>query len=57
MSKLVEEGQSCLDPDCSGHFEFKPSGDCYCHLSPPCHYCVESRLVCDSCRSDSEDFE
>lgn len=51
-----EEGDPCPYEGCPGHLEWaEREGACYCHLSPPCHYCVERPLCCDVCGEDPED--
>lgn len=41
----VQEGDNCLDEQCTGKYEYKHPDGCYCHISPPCHVCVENQPV------------
>lgn len=50
MSK--EPGDKC--PNCDGILELVPQGDCSCHISPPCHNCVEAVLICSECGEEYE---
>lgn len=44
----LEEGDVC--PNCGeGTLEYVTHEDCYCHSSPPCHYCIEQPLKCNNC--------
>lgn len=46
--KNLDEGDEC--PKCGeGTLNYVPHEDCYCHNSPPCHYCTEQPLLCDNC--------
>lgn len=40
---------------CTGIIELEDGEDCACHLSAPCHYCMERRLVCSECGERIED--
>jgi hypothetical protein len=48
-SRFPEEGDRCDMEDCPGVLEYMREGDCYCHLVPPCHSCVEAPLTCAHC--------
>lgn len=44
----VEEGGTC--PNCGEPgLEYVSDGDCYCHLSAPCHACENAKLACAHC--------
>lgn len=44
-----EEGDECKTC-CVGKLVEKHSGEgCSCHISPPCSYCTDTKLVCDEC--------
>lgn len=53
----VQEGDNCLDEQCTGKYEWKQPDGCYCHISPPCHVCVENQPVCDECGLTAEEAE
>jgi hypothetical protein len=42
----LEEGERC---SCGGTAVAKLDPRCYCHLNPPCHYCVEGVCECEDC--------
>lgn len=42
-----EEGDKC--PECSGVLGFRDVEGCCCHISPPCHACVNNPLACLKC--------
>lgn len=44
-----EEGDTCNMGGCEGTLGFEPVQDCQCHISPPCHKCVDNPLVCLEC--------
>ena len=53
-----EEGDLCPYDGCPGRLEWaKLEGACYCHLSPPCHYCVQRPFRCDACGENPEDCD
>lgn len=31
------------------HLEPEPVENCSCHISPPCHRCVDAPMVCQAC--------
>lgn len=45
----IEDGDTC--PMCNdGEMgEVKAEGECTCHISPPCGFCLTQRLMCDEC--------
>lgn len=46
------EDQACPETDCDGKLEYvpdHPESGCNCHNAPPCSYCVEQHLACDTC--------
>lgn len=43
------EGERCNRDGCEGVLLFKTPEHCTCHISPPCHYCVENPLQCPVC--------
>lgn len=49
---FVEEGDKCPYHDCGGIIELARSGDCTCHIAPPCGACVDSYLRCPRCGAD-----
>ncbi len=53
--KMPDEGDSCKFAECSGHYVYKPNGECTCHLAPPCEACVTSKLVCDTCGEQADE--
>ncbi len=48
----IEGGESFM---CDGTIELEEGEDCACHLSAPCHYCMERQLVCNGCGERIED--
>lgn len=50
-----EEGDKCPDGGCGGTLGFKDVEGCSCHISPPCHSCVNNPLVCLKCGWTNED--
>jgi hypothetical protein len=42
-------GDVCNRRGCDGILAEAPRKDCYCHLSAPCHWCVEDRTFCPEC--------
>ena len=36
-----DEGSKCKDTNCSGILELEKVENCSCHISPPCHRCME----------------
>lgn len=53
----VQEGDSCLDTECTGKYEWNPPEECSCHISPPCEFCLETPHKCDSCGLTAEEAE
>lgn len=53
--RAKEEGDKCRFDDCDGEYGYKRVENCYCHISPPCHNCVENPLVCLDCGDDLPD--
>lgn len=52
MTSDVEEGDTC-PKCCFGTMEeVRPEGECTCHISPPCGFCLTQRLVCDECEHE-----
>jgi len=43
----IEENEEC--EECGGVADFVVHERCYCHLSPPCHYCESKRPQCTVC--------
>lgn len=55
MSQVkYEEGDACPLCGDKGELNYNEVTNCYCHISPPCHYCIEQPLVCNYC---GEEFE
>jgi hypothetical protein len=50
--RMLEEGDGCYLPSCSGIYGYAPVKDCSCHISPPCNQCVENPIVCSECGSE-----
>ena len=52
-----EEGDRCNRDGCDGIMRIETEENCSCHISAPCHSCVNSWLECDICgaRTDEED--
>ena len=50
-----EESATCNRDGCQGVMQYVRQGPCYCHNSPPCHYCVDAPLICNACDADPED--
>ena len=44
-----EEGDKCDTDGCDGILVYPKVENCYCHISPPCHNCVENKLECSEC--------
>lgn len=44
-----EEGDTCGADGCRGVLGFGEVEGCSCHISPPCHQCVENPLRCPEC--------
>lgn len=53
----TEEGSECRrdDPPCDGVLTWNEVEHCSCHISPPCHRCVERWLECPECGWSGED--
>lgn len=47
--ETYEEGDRCQVIGCEGTLEYIREGDCSCHISPPCHNCVDAPLKCNVC--------
>lgn len=39
---------------CAGIMIFGPVENCSCHISPPCGWCENNPLVCDTCGAEVE---
>ncbi len=50
-----EEGDKCPVSGCGGTCGFRAVENCSCHISPPCHRCVDNPLVCLTCGWTNED--
>ena len=44
-----DEGSRCPDVFCTGTLELPPVEGCSCHISAPCHACVENVTTCNEC--------
>ena len=44
-----EEGARCPRLGCPGKLEDMRDSGCSCHISPPCHHCVNTYLHCGEC--------
>lgn len=52
----IEYGDKCNRNGCTGLIlEREIDGGCYCHLTPPCSYCVEDRRYCEKCGWEGKD--
>jgi hypothetical protein len=49
----IEEGDTCNRDGCLGKMGYEPVRDCSCHISPPCHKCVDNPLVCLECGEEA----
>jgi hypothetical protein len=47
-----EDGEKCRAEGCDGLYEFRKDPRCFCHLSPPCPYCVPMPVECAKCGDD-----
>lgn len=53
--KYPDLGDPC-PLECIGRLIEKHYGEgCSCHLNPPCSYCVDTTLICDTCGWEPED--
>lgn len=50
----TEEGNACGRDGCIGTIEVPEVENCSCHISPPCHACVTSKLTCTECGFEIE---
>lgn len=56
MSVGTEVGEVCNRDGCDGHMDsHKFTDDCSCHISPPCHHCLDTYVMCNKCDADPED--
>lgn len=53
----MSEGDSCLDINCNGHYEYGRVENCSCHIAPPCSACVDNELICNVCGCTSDEIE
>lgn len=44
-----EEGAMCKRGGCAGMLFYDRAQNCNCHISPPCHACVDNPLTCTDC--------
>lgn len=60
------EGDTCgsrlragVNEFCAGKLERVGDRNCSCHISPPCHNCVDAVFECDECgrRTDGDSFD
>ncbi len=54
---MKEEGDRCRFEDCDGEYGYEKVENCSCHISPPCHQCVENPLVCLGCGDEAFEGE
>ena len=57
--KQLEEGDACPnhpteDFDCDGTLFYPVVEGCTCHISPPCHQCINNLLTCSVCGWEEE---
>lgn len=50
-----EEGDVCNRDGCTGVMGYEVVEGCTCHVSPPCHRCVDNPLVCLECGEGEEE--
>lgn len=43
------EDSTCSRGGCDGVLRYTDRENCFCHLSAPCHYCMEMHLHCPEC--------
>lgn len=53
VEEYLEKGDKC--PECGGEMGYEPVENCSCHISPPCHRCVNNQLVCLECGWEAQD--
>lgn len=53
----IQEGDNCPDQECCGTMEYGEVENCSCHISPPCHHCVDNPLVCSDCGYTLDELE
>ncbi len=51
----TEAGQVCGRRGCGGVIEERRVENCSCHISPPCHECVEDKHYCPECEWQAKD--
>jgi hypothetical protein len=50
---VMDDGDKCLTPNCTGTIGMKAVENCSCHISPPCSACVEAPFECKVCGWES----
>lgn len=56
MKMDMEEGDECPNRGCDGVLVMRPPEYCLCHISSPCHMCVDNMPVCPKCGWAVGDF-
>lgn len=51
----VDEGDPCVDPECTGVYEFGEVENCSCHISPPCSACMDRPVRCSMCKYEPDE--
>lgn len=54
---MKEEGENCINPDCSGIYELEPPDNCSYHINPPCSSCTDVQLACSECGYSEDCWE
>lgn len=51
-----EEGSVCGRDGCAGRIEYTKPENCSCHISPPCHACMNTHLHCPDCDWEAKQY-
>lgn len=54
---MKEEGEKCINSDCSGIYELELADNCSCHINPPCRSCTDVQLSCSDCGYSEDEWE
>jgi hypothetical protein len=49
MNKGYLKGELCNRDGCTGVIIHEVEGSCSCHINPPCSYCTDDSMYCDTC--------
>lgn len=49
--RIPEVGDKCPQENCNGTLieGYKIGDGCSCHINPPCSYCCQNAVKCDTC--------